>query len=124
MKVITCKKTIFFLLIFFSLFILTTGCAQVTNFFNPFIGTWKSGIFTLEFKDKTNFVLKSGVGFEIVSEGTYDYDKNILFLNFSKNTKVEFSYEFNSNKSQLSIIPKSKSDLFKTSINFNKQENL
>ena len=116
------KNTIFPLIIVLSLTLFISSCEKLTEFFNPFLGTWKTGIFTLEFEDEINFVLKTGLGFTIESEGTYDYDKDRLFLNFSEDTKAEFSYEFNEDKTVLSILPKSKSDLFKTKITFEKQK--
>ena len=110
------------LIAIFSFSILLSGCDFINQFLNPFTGNWKAGIFTLEFNDDNTFILKTGLGFTIESEGTYNYDENTLFLDFSEDTKAEFTYEFNNDKTELSILPKSESDLFKAKIKFEKQK--
>ncbi len=118
MKNLNIKNQIFLIL---SLFLFTTGCDKISELLNPFTGTWKSGPFTLTLNTDKTFIFETGIGITIQSEGNYEYDKEMLVLDFNEESKMNFNYEFNDKKSELYLLPKTKSTLFKAKINFKKE---
>jgi len=100
--------------------LLITGCDTISGLFNPFNGTWKSGLFTLTFKPDKTFEMETGIGVILESQGKYRYDDDYLYLSFSDDYINEFSYEFNDDKSKLSLSPKTSSRWFKATISFDK----
>ena len=108
-------------LIFVITFILS-GCDKISGLFNPFVGTWKSGPLTLTFDPDKSFELETGLGVILESQGTYRYDDDYLYLNFSDDYTNEFTFEFNDEKSVLSLSPKTKSRWFKATISFDKDK--
>lgn len=104
------------------LILLSTGCDRISGLFNPFTGTWKSGFFTLKFNTDKSFEMKTGIGVTLESEGKYWYDDDYLYLNFSSEHINEFTYEFNDDKTELSLSPKTESLWFKATITFEKNK--
>ena len=102
--------------------LLISGCDRISGLFNPFAGTWKSGLFTLTFKPDKTFEMKTDIGVILESEGKYRYDDNYLYLNFSDDYSNEFTFEFNDDKSELSLSPKTHSRWFKATITFEKSK--
>lgn len=99
---------------------LISGCDKISGLFNPFVGTWKSGPLTLTFNPDKTFELETGIGVILESQGKYRYDDDYLYLNFSDDYTNEFTFEFNDDKSVLSLSPKTKSRWFKATISFEK----
>ena len=66
--------------------------------------------------------MKTGIGVTLESEGTYRYDDDYLYLSFSDDYTNEFAFEFNDDKSELLLSPKTESRWFKATISFDKVE--
>ncbi len=101
--------------------IFAAGCDSLSGLFNPFDGTWKSSLFTLKLNPDKTFEMQTVIGITIESGGEYKYDDQYLYLNFSGNHTNEFTYEFNEDKSKLSLSPKTESRWFKATITFEKE---
>ena len=97
------------------------GCNAIKGLFNPFAGKWKSGIFTLEMKNDRSFEFTIGSTVSVNLKGEYTYDENELALNFEGESSVIFSYEFSEDKKELTLVPKTDFDYFKTKLEFTKE---
>lgn len=98
-----------------------TGCNAIKGLFNPFVGKWKSGVFTLEMKSDKSFEFTIGSTVSVNLKGDYTYDENELTLNFDGESSVIFSYEFSEDKKELTLVPKTDFDYFKTKLKFTKE---
>ena len=116
------KRHIFIISSVLASILFITSCEQITSFFNPFVGKWKSDLFTLTLNPDKTFELETGIGITVESDGTYEYDEENLMLNFSEDHKTDFTYKFNEDKSELSLSPKTESRWFKATIIFEKQK--
>jgi len=114
------KGHILFIPVVLLFIILSTGCDKISGLFNPFVGIWKSGLFTLTFKPDKTFEMKTGIGVTLESQGKYRYDDDYLYLSFSDHYTNEFTFEFNNDKTELSLSPKTSSRWFKATISFDK----
>ncbi|MEQ9619440.1 MAG: hypothetical protein RIG61_09735 [Deltaproteobacteria bacterium] len=97
------------------------GCNVIKGLFNPFVGKWKSGIFTLDMKSDNSFEFTIGSTVSVNLEGEYTYDENKLTLNFDGKSSVIFSYEFGEDKRELVLVPETDFDYFKTKLEFTKE---
>lgn len=99
------------------LFFTAASCSM----FNPFVGSWKSGLLELEFKADKNFKLTIGSTVSINLEGTYSYDSETLTLDIEGDNSVTFSYTFEDGKKKLILVPKDEFEYIKTKIELEKQ---
>lgn len=97
------------------------GCNAIKGLFNPFVGKWKSGIFTLDMKSDSSFEFTIGSTVSVNLKGEYTYDENKLALNFDERSSVIFSYEFSEDNKKLVLVPETEFDYFKTKLEFMKE---
>ncbi len=75
------------------------------------------------FNDDKTFTLEIGSALSFKTNGTYEHDKEKIDLSFSDDSKTTFKYEFNENKTELSLTPETEFKWFKATLKFNKVEN-
>lgn len=97
------------------------GCGFVEGLFNPFAGTWKSGITEIMFTRDGKFELAIGRAVSLNLDGEYTYDEKNLFLSFGGGEPLKLSYEFGDDKSTLVLDPMTDSDYIKTRLKFARQ---
>ncbi len=104
------------------LFIVLTspGCEMISGLLNPFAGSWKSGLYVFTFNDDKTFNLVIGSALSFKTDGSYEYDKEKLHLTFLNSGKTTFRYEFNEDKTELSLTPETEFKWFKTTLKFEK----
>ena len=101
--------------------LLITGCGSIEKMLDPFVGTWVSGAFNLEFDSDHKFKLKIGKTISVNLEGQYVYDEDTLTLNIEGDTEIVFSYEFKDDKNKLVLKPVSESNYFNTKVEFTRE---
>ena len=106
-------------LVIVAAFLIVTAAS--CSLFNPFAGTWKSGLLELEFKADKTFKLVIGSTISINLEGDYSYDSETLTLNIEGDSAVNFGYSFQDGKKKLVLIPKDEFEYIKTKIELEKQ---
>ncbi len=111
------RKYIFAALISIS-FLLIYACI---SFGNPFVGSWSSGEFNLEFNSDKTFELSIGNALSVNLEGTYKYDKERLTLTIDGHSDLVFSYEFKDGDKTLVLKPESDSGYINTKIEFSRK---
>ena len=97
------------------------GCNVIKGLFNPFVGEWKSGIFTLDMRSDNSFEFTVGSTISVNLKGEYTYDENTLALNFDEKSSVIFSYEFSEDKKELVLVAETDFDYFKTKLEFTRE---
>jgi len=110
---------LFFSIIFVS--VVFAGCSSIEKMVNPFVGTWVSGAFTLEFDNEHKFKLKIGNTVSVNLEGDYAYNEDTLTLNMEGDTEIILAYEFKNDKNKLVLKPESESNYFNTKVEFTRE---
>jgi hypothetical protein len=98
--------------------LLITGCGSIEKMLDPFVGTWVSGAFNLEFDNDHTFELKIGKTISVNLEGQYVYNEDTLTLNIEGDSEIVFSYEFKDDKNKLVLKPVNESNYFNTKVEF------
>jgi hypothetical protein len=115
------NKRRFLIISFLLLTVLSSsGCEIISSFSNPFMGSWKSGLFNFTFNSNKTFKLEIGSSLSFKTDGTYIYDKERLQLYFSDHSQTIFKYKFNEDKTELLLSPIIKLKWFKTTLKFEK----
>jgi len=117
------RRYLFVVYVLLFIVITSTGCEVISSFLNPLTGSWKTGLFNFTFKNDKTFKLEIGSGLSFKTEGSYEYNKEKLFLIFSDNNKTTFNYDLNDNKTELSLTPETEFKWFKTTLKFSKENN-
>lgn len=112
------KKKYKFIGIFSFVLLLVIGCS---SFGNPFVGNWAFGSFHLKFNSDKTFKLSIGKTLSVNIEGTYQYDKDTLVLNFEGESEHPFYYEFKDGDEKLVVKPQSESGYINSEIEFARQ---
>ncbi|MGI9533676.1 MAG: lipocalin-like domain-containing protein [Thermodesulfobacteriota bacterium] len=117
------KKPLYFLFPLLIIVFTFSSCEKFSGFVNPFTGDWKSGLFTFTFNSDKTFILEIGSALSFKSEGTYEYDKENIYLSFPDSNNTTFKYKINENKTELFLTPQTEFKWFKTTLKFNKAQN-
>lgn len=117
------KRSIVIISSLISLIITLAGCEMISGLLNPFAGSWKSGLFKFTFDNDKTFKLEIGSALSFKTEGTYEFDKDKIYLSFTKDSKTTFSYVFNGDKSELTLTPETEFKWFNTAVKFSKEKN-
>jgi hypothetical protein len=97
------------------------GCSSIEKMVDPFVGTWVSGAFMLEFNNEHKFKLKIGNTVSVNLEGEYAYNEDTLTLNMEGDTEIVLAYKFKDDKNKLVLKPQSESNYFNTKIEFSRE---
>jgi len=117
------KRHFFLISILLSIVLTSSGCEIFSSFSNPLIGSWKSGLFNFTFNNDNTLKLEIGSSLSFEVEGSYEYDKEKLYLSLSDGSKTTFKYEFNENNKELLLTPETEFKWFKTTLKFQKAKN-
>lgn len=98
-----------------------TGCNAIKGLFNPFAGTWKSGMIEVDFRSDKTFKFVIGSTISVNLKGDYTYDDDTIVLSFDSGSDVTFSYEFKENKNKLVLIPQTDFDYINTRIELTRE---
>ncbi len=116
------KRHFFIFSILLSIVFTSSGCEISPSISNPLTGSWKSGLFNFTFNSDKTLILVIGSSLSFKVEGSYEYDKEKLYLSLSDGSKTTFKYEFNENIKELLLTPETEFKWFKTTLNFKKQK--
>ncbi len=117
------KRHFFIFSILLSLVFTSSGCEISPSSSNPLTGSWKSGLFNFTFNSDKTLILVIGSSLSFKVEGSCEYGKEKLYLSFSDDSKATFKYDFNENKTELSLNPETEFKWFKATLKFNKAKN-
>jgi hypothetical protein len=117
------KRHFFIFFILLSIVFTSSGCEISPSISNPLTGSWKSGLFNFTFNSDKTFKLEIGSALSFEKDGSYEYDKENIYLSFSDDSKATFKYDFNENKTELSLNPETEFKWFKATLKFNKAKN-
>jgi len=89
--------------------VLLAGCEPIVSLFRPIVGTWETTILGVSVRttfsqDDTYTDTESLVGsWGLTQEGTWDSTENSITKTSSGGSETEYSYSFNSGKSELML---------------------
>ena len=117
------KRHFFIFSILLSIVFTSSGCEISPSISNPLTGSWKSGLFNFTFNSDKTLILVIGSSLSFKVEGSYEYDKEKLYLSLSDGSNITFKYEFNENNKELLLTPETEYKWFKATLKFNKAKN-